>query len=80
MRYKLSIGNLSSVFIFIYAIYSILNPGTEGWGLLIGLYLIFFALCYFTFDIILQRLIKNFYILNIIEIIPLIYIYFLLFK
>lgn len=80
MKYKLSIGNLSCVLIFIYGIYSILNPGTEGWGLLIGLDLIFFSVCCFVFDVILQRLIKNFYILNIIEIIPLLYIYFLLFK
>ena len=68
-KYRPTIGNISAAIIVCFAIYFIINPGPEGWGLLAGISLIFLCLIIILVDVIFQRFIKNYWIISLIELI-----------
>ena len=68
-KYRLTIGNISSAIIMCIAIYFIINPGPEGWGLLAGILLIFLCIILILVDVLFQRLIENYWIISLIELI-----------
>ncbi|MCF6141075.1 hypothetical protein L1S34_07240 [Flavobacterium sp. K77] len=72
--YKLTIGNLSAIVAIIMGIYYFMNPGEEGWGLLIAIYLILFGMLMFAFDFFIQRFRIKYIVVNVIEILILLII------
>ncbi|MDN3676336.1 hypothetical protein QWY90_03310 [Flavobacterium paronense] len=66
-KYRPTIGNISAAIIVCVAIYSMINPGPEGWGFLAGIYLIFLCIIIMLVDLVFQRFIKNYWIISLIE-------------
>ena len=66
-KYRPTIGNVSALIITCFAIYFIFNPGIEGWGLLAGISLIFLCLIIVLIDFLLQKFIKNYWAISIVE-------------
>ena len=66
-NYKLTVGNLSSLTAIIMAIYYLIYPGEEGWGILIAILLGKFGILMFGFDLIIQRFKIKYLVINLIE-------------
>jgi hypothetical protein len=68
-KYRPTIGNISAAIIVCFAIYFMINSGTEGWGLLAGISLIILCIIIMLVDLYFQRFIKNYWIISLIELI-----------
>ena len=79
IKYRLTVGNISSVIAAIIAIYYFVDPGEEGWGIFFAVILIMFGLFMLIFDFMIQRFRIKYAIVNAIEFTILI-LYILLIK
>ncbi len=77
-KYKLTIGNLSSIASIIFAIYYFAFPGIEGWGIYISILLIFFAIFIFTIDFLIQKFRMKYILINLTEILIIVTIYYII--
>ncbi|SHJ63569.1 hypothetical protein [Flavobacterium haoranii] len=71
-RYRITIGNISSIILFFFAVYFFVNPGPKGYGMMAGIGLALFCVIVLIVDILFQKIIKNYLILTVIELILLI--------
>lgn len=67
--YKITVVNILSIVAFCFALYFFIFPDSEGWAYLGGIVLILFAVVGITVDLILQSFIKNYWRLNLVEIV-----------
>ena len=54
-KYRPTVGNISSLIILCFAIFFIINPGPEGWGLYAGVGLIMLCAILMLIDLLFQR-------------------------
>ncbi len=74
-KYRPTIGNISSLVIFCFAVYFMIYSGPMGFGFLAGMGLIMLCAILMLIDFLFQRFIKNYWIISIIELILLIGIF-----
>jgi len=74
-KYRITIGNFSAAIIFLFAFYFFINPGPMGYGIMAGIGLALFCVIVLVVDFLLQKIIKNYFILSLIELILLILIF-----
>ena len=69
MKYKLTPLNLISGILFIFAIYSLINPGSWGFGFMVGIFLFIVTFFLLAFDFLIQIFVKNINRIYLFEII-----------
>jgi glucose dehydrogenase len=66
-KYRPTIGNISAAFILGFAVYRIVNSGLGSWELLSGIGLLSLCGILMLVDFLLQKLMKNYWVLSSIE-------------
>ena len=67
MEYKPTPLNIASVLFILVAIYLMINPGPEGWGFLLALYIIVIAIIALFGDLLIQLIPVKYYIKFLVE-------------